>query len=255
MRWTSLICIIPNLKTTKHKTIEYWLFDFEDNQFQKVLLVICLLNLFEMTKKKTWKFSFYSFYFYIILNKNDQSWIREKWRKEYKAIQLIAHFYSCQTGTVFQNRITKCILNVSSRVYLTKNSNECNKFFLDGDNEGVDIVTIDDISLHIKGVSHCSDDTPVIELSDFTFQGLPCNLPNDITIYTGLGSERFQADTWRFWAEVREFFLKNPDESSSNTKENKLENFNNQFYISVGSIVHAHQPRNTISWRFNSCCT
>ena len=86
-------------------------------------------------------------------------------------------------------------MHIKSRVYLTKNSNECNKFFLDGDNEGVDIVTIDDISLHIKDVSHCSDDTPVIELSDFTFQGLPCNLPNDITIYTGLGSERFQADT------------------------------------------------------------
>ena len=47
--------------------------------------------------------------------------------------------------------------------------------------------------------------------------------------------------------------LVNPDGSSSNTKENKLENFNNQFYISGGCIMYAHEPRNTISWRFNSC--
>ena len=47
--------------------------------------------------------------------------------------------------------------------------------------------------------------------------------------------------------------LVNPDCSSSNTKENKLENFNYQFYISGGCIMYAHEPRNTISWRFNSC--
>ena len=78
---------------------------------------------------------------------------------------------------------------MSLRVYLAKNSEDCNKISADGDTEGLHIVTMGDISLHIKNESHCSDDTAVIELSDFTFQGLPCNLPNDITMFAGLGSE------------------------------------------------------------------
>ena len=43
---------------------------------------------------------------------------------------------------------------------------------------------MNEISLHIKDVSYCSDDIPVIELSDFLFQGSPCNLPDNITMYT-----------------------------------------------------------------------
>ena len=73
------------------------------------------------------------------------------------------------------------------RVYLTKNSDDCNKIFLDEDTTGVDIITMDEISLHITDVSHCSDDTEVIELSDFTFKGSPCNLSNEFTMYAGPG--------------------------------------------------------------------
>lgn len=92
--------------TAEFQLIEYWLLDFEDHQFSMVLLVICLLDLFEMTKKKTWKFNFYSFCFYIKLLKNDQNWIREKSKKEYMAIQLIVPFYSYQTGMIFHNKTT-----------------------------------------------------------------------------------------------------------------------------------------------------
>ena len=48
---------------------------------------------------------------------------------------------------------------------------------------------MDDISLHITDVSHCSDDTEAVELSDFTFKGLPCNLSNEFTMYAGPGSQ------------------------------------------------------------------
>ena len=104
-------------------------------------------------------------------------------------VQLIVPHYSYRTGTVFKTRTKRAGLNASFRVYLTKNSENCNKISPDGDTEGLHIVTMGDISLHIKNQSHCSDDTAVIELSDFTFQGLPCNLPNDITMFAGLGSE------------------------------------------------------------------
>ena len=74
------------------------------------------------------------------------------------------------------------------RVYLTRNSDDCSKIFFDEDTTGVDIITMSDISLHITDVSHCSDDTEVIELSDFTFKGLPCNLSNEFTMFAGPGT-------------------------------------------------------------------
>ena len=104
-------------------------------------------------------------------------------------ILLIAPHYSYRTGFVFKTRTKRSGLNGSFRVYLTKNSKNCNKITPDRDTEGLNIVTMGDISLHIKNQSHCSDATAVIELSDFTFQGLPCNLPNDITMFAGMGSE------------------------------------------------------------------
>ena len=85
---------------------------------------------------------------------------------------------------IYQNISLENDLNGSLRVYLTKNSKDCNKSLLDGATEPI---TMNGISLHIKDVSYCSDDFPVIELSDFSFQGPPCNLPDDVTMYTVSG--------------------------------------------------------------------